>query len=195
MDIDIDVPVSFDPRKVFGDAVIPASRVTDSLELVKHPCGVYFQNIAVDPLTQLSAIPFKVAEQCGYTKYDFLHLSILDQFADRSELIALLTQPINWKLLEDPLIVAQLFQLRNSWDVLSKVKPTSIQELADVVAMIRPGKRVLLRAYLQQPSEVREQLYRASENEDKSSFRRGHAIAYAYVIALQLIKLQEQVLT
>jgi DNA polymerase III alpha subunit len=187
MDLDIDVPSGFDPRVIFGDSCVRASRV-DGNQLIKHPCGVYFESVPRDSATDLAAITFKKADQLGYTKYDFLHLSILDQFTNHSEITELLKREIPWHLLRDRSIVEQLFQLRNSWDILARVQPTNIQCLADVVAMIRPGKRELIEAYIRSPAAVREKLYRISETEDKSSFRRGHAIAYAYIIALQLIK-------
>jgi hypothetical protein len=186
MDIDIDVPSFIDPVAIFGSEYCTRASRVDSDQLLKHPCGVYFQTIPKDGITGLAAIPFKRADQLGYTKFDLLHLSILDQFKSRADIMEAIKTDPDWSLLGTREIVEQLFQLRNSWDIISVVKPTNIQTLADVVAMIRPGKRSLLSAYMKSPASVREQLYRISETEDKSSFRRGHAIAYAYVIVMQL---------
>ena len=66
---------------------------------------------------------------------------------------------------------------------MKKVKPRSIETLADAIALIRPGKVNLISIYLAQPEMVRKVLYTQS---DQYSFKRSHAIAYAMVIVLQL---------
>ncbi len=184
MDIDIDVPTTFDVKAVFPSAVV-ASMVSKSNTLTKHPCGAYFENMPVDCITGYAAIPYADAELCGYTKVDFLHLSILNDFRCKADVRALLNRPTDWSLLLVPEIVCTLFQLKNSWEYVSAIKPSSIEELADVVAIIRPTKRHLLSRYVKSPSSIRPLLYKQDEK-DKTSFRRSHAIAYAHVIVLQL---------
>ncbi len=183
MDIDIDFPTNFKPLTIFTDAV-PASMVKGD-ELVKHPCGIYFQNMAIDDITQTAAIPYEEAEVLGYFKIDCLHLSILDHFTSKQEIRNLSKKEPKWEMLLDRRVVEQLFQIRNNYDIVRRVKPTSIQELADVIALIRPNKKILLDSYLKDRTGVRSNLYR-QRAEDKSAFRLGHAIAYASTIVLQL---------
>lgn len=182
MDIDIDFPPGFDPLSVL-DAT-RASMVKDG-KLSKHPAGVYLQNIPVDPITGLSAIPHKRAEELGYFKIDFLTLTALEHFESKDEIRALLKIPPDWSLLEDPDVVSKLFQIRGQFDLVHKVKPRSIQELADVIALIRPGKRFLVPAYLKDRNGVRKQLYTKPDN-DRPYYKKSHAVAYALTIVLQL---------
>lgn len=183
MDIDIDFQTTFDVTKIITTAV-PASMVQNG-KLVRHNCGAYLQSIPVDQHTGLSAIPYEEADQYGFFKIDFLHLSVLDQFKDRQTMVQAAHTDPDWDLMLNPEVVGQLFQLRNHFDVVSQVKPHSIQELADCIALIRPGKKRLLTAYLRSPDAIRAHVYRTS-SDDKSAFRRSHAIAYALTIVLQL---------
>ena len=63
-DIDIDTPSTFDPLAVFP-FIVRASVVREKT-LTPHPCGVYFQNIPIDPLTNLSAIEYESAEALDF---------------------------------------------------------------------------------------------------------------------------------
>lgn len=182
-DIDIDFQPSFEPLSVFPEAT-PASMVNDGV-LKQHPCGLYFQRVPTDPLTKLCAIPYKEAEQYGMFKIDFLHLSVLTVFESKSEIRALLKAPPDWSLLQDDEAVSKLFQLSKHGSILKRVKPTSVEQVADVIAMIRPAKRHLVDEYTSNPTETRPKLYRQGED-DKSSFKRSHAIAYALTVVLQL---------
>lgn len=183
MDIDIDIKTTFDPLSVF-DQAINASMVKNG-ELKKHPCGIHFQNIPQDPITKLSAIPYKEASDLGYFKIDFLHLSVLEVFNNKQEIRTLLRTPPDWSLLKDPNVVKKLFHLSNWYDVLNSIEPKNIQELADCLALIRPLKQNLLPEYIRNKQRTRIKLY-ANEKGDKTSFKKSHAIAYALVIVLQL---------
>lgn len=182
MDIDIDFPTSFDPLTIFGG--VRASMVKDG-RLVKHPAGVYLQNIAVDPITRLSAIPYDKAEELGYFKIDFLHLHVLDNFSSKDEIRQLIKIPPDWSLLENKQVVETLFQISNHYNILKQVKPKTIQELADCIALIRPAKRHLLKEYTENKEEIRKSLYTRPDN-DQYYFKKGHAISYALTIVLQL---------
>ena len=182
-DIDIDFRTEFDPTKIFDQAV-PASMMRGE-DLVKHPCGHYFQSIPVDGVTGLAAIPYEEAEILGYFKIDFLHLSTLDHFKNKSQIRELLKYEPDWSLLLNGDNVSKLFQISKHHQLMETVKPTSVQELADCIALIRPGKRQLLNQYLNDPTKTRPLLYRSSAD-DKSAFKRSHAIAYALTIVLQL---------
>ena len=98
-DIDIDCKTSFNPNTLFTKPV-PPSMIKKGM-LSKHPCGQYFQNISKDPVTNLAAIPYEDAEQFGYFKIDFLHLSHLDPFKDKQEIRDLIKKEPDWDLLLD----------------------------------------------------------------------------------------------
>ena len=184
-DIDIDLPTNFKPEKVFPNWVKAVVYDADNKSVKPHPCGVYPQKIARDPSTGLSAIPYNLAEELGYIKLDFLHLSIYDHFSSRKEILELLEMEPDWNLLLSPSIVSKLFQLANHFETVSKIKPRSTEELADVLALIRPGKKSLIGLYIKDKVACRRMLYAKSEG-DEYSFKKSHAISYALVIQLQL---------
>lgn len=182
MDIDIDVISSFNPIKTFGRGV--RASLYREQKLTPHPCGVYFQDIPVDPITGLAAAPYELAEMLGAFKIDFLHLHVYDHFNSREEITELLKHEPDWGLLVIPSVVQQLFQLSKHYDVLNAVRPTSIIELADVLSLIRPQKRFMLDKYLQDRLKIRKLLY--VQSGDGYSFKKAHAISYAMVVVLQL---------
>ena len=183
MDIDIDLQTKFDPKEVFKGATC-ASMVKNGI-LTKHPCGHYFQTIPIDKETGLASIPYEEAERLGYYKVDFLHLSVLDYFESKEEIRTLLKLEPNWNLLLDEEQVSKLFQVHKHHRLLSRIRPRSIQELADCIALIRPGKRHLVDQYLVDRELVRETFLYTSD-ESGYTFKRSHSIAYALTIVLQL---------
>jgi DNA polymerase III alpha subunit len=183
MDVDIDLRTDFDPLEYFADAV-KASRIQDA-EIKPHPAGIYFQNIAKDKITNLSAIPYQDAEEMGYFKIDFLHLSILDNFESKDEIRGLLKKEPDWCLLQSPSVVSKLFQLHKHYDIVRQVRPESVQDLADCIALIRPAKRYLLDYYLKDKIATRKALYQKPKD-DRPYFKKPHAVSYALTIVLQL---------
>lgn len=181
-DVDIDVSDTFDASQLFPTHT-RAAQISRN-KLVPHNVGYYFQDIPNDPWNPgVSAIPYTEAEQQGFQKIDFLHLSFLDNFHDKQQLRVLAKKEPRWELLEHHVNVSKLFQIGNHYDVVSQVKPRSIEDLADVVAMIRPGKKNLLDRYLVEKEYVRSFLYKKT---DQYYFKRSHAIGYAHVIVVQM---------
>lgn len=183
MDVDIDVQTKFDSTKVFPTWT-KAAVVRDG-RLTPHPCGVYPQAIARDPLTQLAAIPYDAAEEHGYLKVDFLHVSVYDRFKSRQEIDELVKLEPNWTLLQLDSTHPKLFQLSKHGDLLKTIKPRAIDELGDCMALIRPGKKTLAGLYTKQRAAARTLLY-APDPESGYAFKKSHALAYAYVVVLQL---------
>lgn len=181
MDIDIDFKTDFSPKSILNWT--RASLIRNG-ELGPHQCGYYPQNIPVDALTGLAAIPFDHAEEFGFTKIDFLHLSVLNHFQSREEIEQLVEIEPNWNLLLIPSEQKKLFQLSKHGEILNDIKPKSIEELADVLALIRPGKKNLVKLYRVKKDSIRKMLY--AKDDEGYSFKKSHAIAYAMVIVLQL---------
>lgn len=181
-DVDIDLPTNFNTQELFPN--FKRASIVKNDFLSPHNCGHYIQNIPTDSITGLAAIPFREAEELGYLKLDFLHLHVYDYFNSRDEIDALLDTEPDWGLLTIPDEQVKLFQLAKHGDVLSAIKPKNTEELADVLALIRPGKRQLLKLYRAQKEQTRKILY--SKDENGFSFKKSHAICYAMVIQLQL---------
>jgi len=183
MDIDIDFKPNFDPLDYFDG--VRASRVEKG-ELRKHPAGVYLQSIPKDPITNLAAIPFEEAEELGYFKIDFLHISLLDDFDSKEEIRALLAMEPDWSILDKQENVEKLFQIGRQFDVVQTIKPKSIEDLCDVVAIFRPGKKHLLRHYTTNKEFIRKELYKKPDKDNAYYFKKSHSLAYAMNIVLQM---------
>lgn len=183
-DIDMDFRSDFRPNNIFENVVL-ASQVVNK-KLIPHPCGAYFQKVPIDPLTGLAAAPYKMAQELGCFKIDFLHLNVYDYFSSREDIRELLKTEPDWELLSIPSVIKKLFQVGNHFELIEKVKPRSVIELADCLALIRPQKHFMLKAYLQDREKIRESLYKHEHYEEGYAFKKAHAIAYAFVIILEL---------
>lgn len=188
-DIDIDTASTFIPKDIFPECIY-ASRVNNG-DLHKHPVGVHFQNIPIDPVTKLSAIPYNHISEYEYYKIDMLHVSVLDMFDNKEQIKKLIKKEPNWEILVNPEHTHKLFQLNKQYEVLSLLRPKSIIDVADCIALIRPGKRNLLYKYLANKEAVRAVLYQKSHESD---YKKSHAIAYAHIVVLQLHLIQAKIL-
>lgn len=190
MDIDIDVPPSVEPIKIFPD-VTPGS-MNERGVLKKHNVGYYFQPIPKDSKTGLAAISYKKALDFNYFKIDMISLKLLEQFKSKAELRRLMHKEPLWELLEERKIVEQLFHIHKSFHIVYAIKPKSVMELADCLALIRPNKIDLVDKYVKarDKENIRRILY---EKTDASDLRKSHAIPYAYLIVAQLNLIEETI--
>ena len=182
-DIDIDLKNRDDVLNKLKH--IPASIITNTVK--KHNTGVYFHDIPHDPTTNLSTINYKEAEELGYFKLDLLNVNIYEHVKDEAHLNRLLERNPDWTLLLHKEIVEQLFHIHDHYEIVSKMKPTSIDQLAMVLAIIRPAKRQLLG----QPWTVIEEQVWQKPRDGSYYFKKSHAISYAYAITVQLNSLCE----
>ena len=164
---------------------IPASIITNTIK--KHNTGVYFHNIPHDPSTNLSTISYKEAEDLGYFKIDLLNVNIYEHVKNEAHLNTLLKREPGWDLFLHKEIVQQLFHIHDHYDIVAQMQPRSIDQLAMVLAIIRPAKRNLLG---QQWSIIKKQVW-LKPNDNSYYFKKSHAISYAYAIIVQLNSLCE----
>jgi hypothetical protein len=186
MDVDID----FADRQKILDLVhhIPASTLQNG-NLMKHVCGVYFQEMPIDPVTGLASIPADTAENRGWFKIDFLNLTVYQDVRDEEHLDELLAREPMWEFLEDESFVNQLIHLNGHYALLQVTKPRSIYELAVTLALRLPSKRHLVG----QPKAILERDIWKPTSE--YYFKKAHAIAYAHVVVVNMNLLVEKALT
>jgi DNA polymerase III alpha subunit len=178
-DIDIDFVDREQALALFKH--VRASR-DDNNQLVKHNTGVYLHEVPVNAITGLCAVPYETAEDRGYFKIDFLNVSIYKGVRDEAHLNQLMeTEPL-WDLLEQNDFTDLLFHVNGHGNVLKTMKPKSIEQLAAVLAIIRPAKKHLLGKSWK---EVLEQVW-TKPTTDEYYFKKSHAIAYATAIVVQM---------
>jgi len=182
-DIDIDLKNREDVLSKLQH--ISASIITNTVK--KHNTGVYFHNIPHDPSTNLSTISYKEAEDLGYFKIDLLNVNIYEHVKNEAHLNTLLKRVPDWDLLVHKEIVQQLFHIHDHYDIVAQMQPRSIDQLAMVLAIIRPAKRNLLG---QQWLTIEKQVW-LKPNDNSYYFKKSHAISYAYAIIVQLNSLCE----
>lgn len=178
-DIDIDFLDRDEALKLFKH--IKASRIDDG-KLVKHNTGVYLHEVPVDAETGLCSIDYTHAEEKGYFKIDFLNVGLYKGVKNEEHLVQLMnTEPL-WDLLEQDDFSSLLFHVNGHGGILREMKPTSVEQLAAVLAMIRPAKRHLIGKTW---NEVMAEVWIKPEN-DEYYFKKSHAVAYATAIIVQM---------
>jgi hypothetical protein len=185
-DIDIDVL----NRDVVLEKLqhIPAS-INKNGVYTKHNSGVYVHDIPHDPASNLASIEYKEAEERGYFKLDFLNNSLYNGVRDEEHLIMLMEREPVWDLFQHPEVVENLAHVSNHIDVLHILKPQSVMELAEVLAIIRPAKRHLLN---ETKEAIKAEVW-TKPSGDAYYFKKAHAVAYAVSIVVQLNLFCEQV--
>lgn len=184
-DIDIDF---FDRTKALDALQHRVAMRYHNNEEVKHNTGVYFTEIPHNPFTNIATIDYEAAEERGYFKLDFLNVSMYENIRDEEHLVNLVTTEPNWDLLSYREIVEQLFHINNHFDIVNKLKPKSIEQLAAVLAIIRPAKRHLVDSDW---NTINNEVWKRPED-DSYFFKKSHAIAYAHAIVVQLNALCER---
>jgi DNA polymerase III alpha subunit len=185
-DIDIDFLDRMQALNVLKH--VKASRVVNN-EIVPHNTGVYLQSIPFDPITNLAGIDYKLAEERGYFKIDFLNVNVYKGVRDEIHLKQLMDIEPLWDLLEQDDFVNLLFQVNGHGPILRRLKPTSVGELAAVLAIIRPAKRHLMS---EEWDIILDQVWQKPDNGDYY-FKSSHAHAYAMAIVVQMNLICEQI--
>ena len=182
MDIDID----FADRTLILDKLKHRVAKLDSNK--KHNTGVYVTEIPHNPIDNLSTIDYKQAEERGYFKLDFLNVSIYKDIRDEGHLVTLMEKEPLWELLLETQFVDLLFHLSGHGDVLKKTCPTSVEQLAAVLAMIRPAKRYLIG---KDWNTIMKEVWTKPET-GEYFFKKAHAVSYAVAVVVHMNLLCEQ---
>ena len=184
-DIDIDFKDREKALALFKH--VRASRVDDG-ELTKHNTGVYMHEVPTDPSKYICSIEHKEAEEQGLFKIDFLNVSLYNDIKDEEHLIKLTEKEPLWELLTEPDFSNKLFHVGEHSSVLQKTKPQNIEQLAAVLAMIRPAKRHLIGQTWQ---DIMTEIWVKPTN-GEYYFKKSHATAYAVAVVVHMNLICEQ---
>ena len=176
-DIDIDVQGSLDRTK-YGTRAI---QYIDEKQLIKpHASGYYLDDVPVDPETEMSTLNYKEMEALGFIKVDLITNTVYDKFKTKEDVLENLNKEPEWDKLLDEDFVAKLPHLKDHVELLQELQPQSIEDLADVLALIRPGKLHLVDAYIENKERTRKKLY--ARPKKGYYIKKSHAVAYAHMI-------------
>tara|TARA_B100000424_G_scaffold271733_1_gene276358 strand:+ start:5269 stop:5829 length:561 start_codon:yes stop_codon:yes gene_type:complete len=148
----------------------------------KHNTGVYVTEIPHNPVDKLCTIDYKNAEDRGYFKLDFLNVSIYDKIENEEHLQLLMNKEPMWELLEHKDFVDKVFHISGHDKLLKQLQPTSIEQLAAVLAIIRPAKRHLAK---ESWNTILEEVWIKPED-GEYYFKKAHAFAYAVSVVVHM---------
>lgn len=184
-----DVDIDFPDREAALSVIkhIRASRDNKGT-MVSHNTGIYLQSIPHDPVTNLSTIDYKAAEERGYFKIDFLNVNMYKGVNSESHLIKLMeTDPI-WELLEQDEFTDLLFHVNGHGSILREMKPRTVEQLAAVLSMIRPAKRYLIG---KDWTTVMNEVWTKPDN-DEYYWKKSHSFSYAMAVIVHMNLICEQ---
>ena len=125
---------------------------------------------------------YKKAEDRGYFKIDCLNVNIYKEVKSEQELVELMIQEPDWDMLKDATVVDQLFHLNGHFNIVNKLEPKTIEQLAAVLAIIRPAKRGLM--YKDWVDIMKDVWIKPTDG--SYFFKKSHAVAYAQAIVVQM---------
>lgn len=185
---DIDIDFANRAMALSGLQHVAAVEVRDT-ERRRHPCGVYFHDIPVDPLDGLAVWDYQTAEAKGFFKIDFINNHIYNDVRDEQHLIELLTTEPPWEWFDHEEIVDHLAHIKGHYPIVHSIQPRCMEDLAVCLALIRPGKvyligkpRVVINREIWLPTR-------------EYFFKRSHALSFAGSIIVQMNLLVEKACT
>lgn len=190
MNFDIDIDFG-DRSKILEHIKHTPAAMRKVNPMRKHNTGVHVTEVPYDAINDMANIDYADAEDRGYLKLDLLNVHVYSQIQSEMELIDLMVDP-NWKLLRNPEFVSKLVHLSNHYNSMLKMpEPVdSIPRLAMMLAIIRPAKKHLIG---QTWKEVGESVW--EKNDEGYSFKKAHAIGYAWLVAVHMNLLEKEIST
>ena len=187
-DIDIDFP---DRAKALSLLTHTGASILRDDDLIKHNTGVYFHNVPVDPITGLASINYEDANKLGWYKIDLLNVSLYEQIRDENHLIDLMNRDLDFTLFEHEDFTKQLIHLNNHFKLVAKLKPKSIEDLAIILALIRPGKKYLVDNCVRNGfKSIEKEIWTTTD--EQFSFKKSHSISYAVLVKVHACLIIEQ---
>lgn len=190
---DVDLDVSDRDKAVSSlTGFVQASQEHEG-RLVPHNTGIYFQRIPVDPVSNLAAFEYKIAEELGYFKVDLIPNHVYDLIESNEEINELLASPVDWSWFLDEKFFYnednqyRLTHLSKHLGVCMQYPPESVEDVALILAVIRPRKKYLIG---KPKSEIERVIWKKmdSENPDNDPsryfFKKSHAVAFALLVIL-----------
>lgn len=188
---DIDIDFADRSKALRGLRYTPASIARDG-KLIKHNTGVYFHDVPSDPLTGICSIDYSAADRYDLFKIDLLNVGVYELVRDEKHLLQMMSQPLDWSVFEDAEFVKQLFHLNNHWQLTNILKPRSVEQIAMLLALIRPGKRHLQDLCKSQGFDaIRDRIW-IKNDDDTYEFKKSHAHSYAVLVYVHANLLLDQ---
>jgi DNA polymerase III alpha subunit len=170
---------------------IPASIISKN-KIEKHTTGVYFHVVPVDPLSNLCSIDYDRASMMNCYKIDLLNVSVYQQIKDEEQLLNLINCEIDFKIFDDESFTSKVIHFSNHAPLVSQLKPRSIEHIAMILALIRPGKKYLISDAISNGlSSIQDKIW-LDENNGLFTFKKSHSFGYAMLVKVHACLLVQQ---
>jgi hypothetical protein len=156
----------------------------------KHNTGVYVTEVPHNPIDNIATIDYNTAEDRGYFKLDFLNVHIYKDVRDEAHMQELMNKEPLWELLEHFEFCTQVFHLSGNENLVKKLAPKSIEQLAATLAIIRPSKRYL--ANTVDWNRINNEVWTVPDD-GSYYFKKAHAFSYAMAVVVHMNLLCEKV--
>lgn len=188
-DVDIDFADRTQALKLLDH--VPAAIIRNNT-ITKHNTGVYFHAVPTDPITGLASLNYEDAEQQGWYKIDLLNVGVYEMVNSEQHLLSLMSHELDWNLFTYPEFTSKLIHLGNHADMVASLRPQCIQDIAMVLALIRPGKRHLVeKCKTRGFSSINNEIW-TIPNDGSYAFHKSHATSYAMLVKVHANLLIEQ---
>ena len=177
-DVDIDI---LDRSAIVDNIPCVFGCIERDGKLHRHPSGIYLQNIPRDPTTNIATLDHRIASEFGYFKIDFLNVSMYQGVKSEQHLLELMNREPDWELFTYAEITDNLFHLNGKSYLLQRFPPRSVEDLAIILALIRPSK-----AYLQTSDWTTIEREVWAKADDNYQFKRSHSIGYALAVVVHM---------
>jgi len=179
-----DIDIDFGDRSSILKLIkhTPAMQITQGVARI-HNSGVYVTDIPRDPINNFASIEYNEAESRGYFKIDFLNMGVYQLVQSPNHYQEMIDATPPWdRLWQDTAWASQLVHVGNYTELLQKMQPKNIPQMAAFISIIRPGK-----AHLQNKpwKEVFESVWDGNDSLGYT-FKKSHAISYAALVALHM---------
>lgn len=190
--INFDVDIDIKDRSSLLD-LIPhtVASIQNNGESKPHISGVYLQKIPRDLITGISSIDYRSAGDDGFFKIDFLTNHLYRDVECPAHLDRLLNMEPLWEMLQYPEIVRNLYHINSYPELVIAYSPKNIEELAMILALIRPAKKHLQGLPF---DEIRDEIW-TKPVDGAYYFKKSHSIAFATAIVVQMNLMVEQTLS
>lgn len=175
-----DIDIDFADRNIILNKI--QHRVAKLDTGKKHNTGVYVTEIPHNPFNEIATIDHKEADARGYFKLDFLNVSIYKDVRNEAHLEELMNKEPLWELLEHQEFVDQVFHLSGHSELLKKLKPTNVEQLAAALAIIRPAKRHLADETW---TTILKEVW-TKPTDGAYYFKKAHAVSYAVAVVVHM---------
>lgn len=156
----------------------------------KHNTGIYVTEVPHNPVDNLSTIDYNTAEDRGYFKLDFLNVHVYKDIKNETHLQTLMSKEPLWELLEHYEFCSQVFHLSGNEELVKKLAPKSVEQLAATLAIIRPSKRYLAKDV--DWDHINSEVWLKPED-GGYYFKKAHAFSYAMACVVHMNLLCEKI--